>query len=234
MAQVTGEAMWRGLSVSWVLPVCAIAGLLFMVLQDWRTRLVSVSLGLGIVASVKPVAMMFAVLLLPLALSWAGAGLANFFPRQRRLLHAAVFIAVIYVLTILPALHAVMALPCQPLREVATAALQATPDSRTITATFPSTGDARLYDREVHIIESITELNGLIDVAYEEDRPFFVYHRLGERYPADWEEIREELEKSGRFQLLQEFAGIEAQEGCRLYRYQPKEKIIHLNLKPEK
>jgi hypothetical protein len=146
-----------------------------------------------------------------------------------------VAIAVIYVLTILPAMHAVMVLPGQPIRDVVRVCRpEAVSDDRTITATFPSTGGARLYDERAHVIESVDELNGLVDEAFKNDRPFFVYQRVAESSPYEWPQIREELEKSGRFRLVQEFAALASFDCIRLYRYYPREKIIHLDLKPGK
>jgi hypothetical protein len=234
LAQIRADTPWRGVGIVWLLPAIAVAGLCFMARQDWRTRLVLVSAVAGVLLPGSG-SLLFAVLLFPLALAWAGAGLTKLFRRQKRLLHAPVVMATLYVLTIIPALHGVMALPSQPIREAALAArTEPYHDRKTITATLPSTAGARIYDPQVSVIASVVDLDRLVDVAFDQDRPFFVYHQISETRPDDWSQIQYRLETSGRFKLIQEFAGIEASQGIRLYRYQPGEKIIHLDLTPKK
>ena len=231
LAHIAGDTPWRGVSVRWFLLLCAGAGLLVMLFQDWRTRAVAGCVLTGYFLCPESVTILLLALLLPPVLACAGAGLARLSPGSKRLGHAAVFVAVVYALTTLPVLHRLMALPALPVREVAAAAKETEADGKTMRAS-PDTV-ATFYDPEVRVVRTLAELNDVVDAANEQGQSLRVYHTMvegnGER-----QSLREELEKSGRFQLVQEFTALELQNHCRLYRYQPKERIIHLNLKQEK
>ncbi len=236
-----GEAMWRGISTTWVLPLCAVLGLIFLWFQDWRARLVALSLaaatGLSVALSWREGTVLWGTLLLPFALTWMGAGLARLFPRDHRARHAGVFIAILFVMTVLPALHRVMAFPAQPLRETALTARQGG-GTELVTAFIGLPGRPRLdfYDPNIQPVSTMEVLNKLVDSAYLEDRPLLVCQGAADPASPDgeWEALRDEVEKSGRFRPLREFPAADPRESLRLYRYQPHEKIIRLDVAPKR
>jgi hypothetical protein len=231
LTHIARDTPWRGVSARWFLLLCAGAGLLVMLFQDWRSRAVAACVLTGYFLCPESVTILFLALLLPPVLACAGAGLARLSPRNKRLGHAPVFIGVVYALTTLPVLHRLMALPALPIREVAAAAKRTGADAKAMTASPDAS--AVFYDPEVRVVRTLTELNDVVDAANEQGRSLRVYHRMAEG-GEERRSLLEELEKSGRFQLVQEFTALELQNHCRLYRYQPKERIIHLNLKAEK
>lgn len=237
---------WRE-ALLWLLPLSALAGFSFMLRQDWRTRLF---------AGVAAVALLSgpAITVLPLLLAWAGAGLIRLFPSQPRLLHAPLFIAVLYVAVTMPVLQRMIKLPIQSLREAAATARMKAGDNGTtavlgqyaeaIPSDDPSVhrlktsahhaGYAKQYDPRVQVVAIASTLETLVDEAFEKERPLFVYRTGAIAADPGWSALNDKLEKSGQFHLVAEFPAFDPALSYKLYRYQPKEQIIHLEVKPEK
>ena len=74
----------------------------------------------------------------------------------------------------------------------------------------------------------------LVDTAYDNDAPLFVFHTLAARTLTPEHPILRELESGDRFVLTREFPAFDPRDTIRLYRYQPREQIINLQVKPEK
>ena len=227
---MTNEAAWRWPVMFILLPLVMVGGVWFLLRQGWRTRITAVAFLLfGALGGLGP-----GLMLLPIVFAWAGVGLLRLFPMQPRLQHAPVFIAVLYVLATTPALQRTISIPRQPLREVLAAASSATKATPAI-ATFGS-GPTYLLSRVagVHDIEKPGELDTLIDTAFEKSLPLFVFYSLADGTDARFEPLAHMLETSGQFVLTHEFPAFDPRQNIRLYRYQPREQIIRLNLQPEK
>ena len=231
LREMVNEAAWRGWLLSVLLPLLVVAGLFFMFRQDWRTRFVAAMSALLLLA---PAPDGPAQLLLPLILTWAGAGLIRQFPGQPRLIHVPLLIAAVYVLTTSPILQRLMGVPIEPIRDAASAG-RAMANRKPATATFGHHAQsASAYDPGVRIINSIQNLNALVDVAYEKDLPLLVYHSRSVEMESEWQPLIEALTTSGRFLLIKELPAFDPARSYRLYQYQPREQIIRLNVKPEK
>ncbi len=229
---MTHETVWRWPVLFILLPLVILAGFWFLLRHDWRTRLVAgafiISLpGFSLFDRTAPTPV-----LLPVVLVWAGVGLSRLFPRQRRLLHAPVFIAVLYVIGTAPALQRTISIPRQPLREVLTATY--TKPSATVAAFGFGPHYQLKRDSGVHNLEKPSELDALIDAAFDKSLPLFVFHALADGTDARFTPLAHKLQTSGQFSLIKEFAAFDPRENIRLYKYQPREQIIRLNVTPEK
>jgi len=227
MAQAT---VWRWPVLMVMLPLAVVAGLYFMLRQDWRTRIAAgafIAGGLLFAAGIEG----SAVLLLPLVMVWSGAGLMRLIPSQPRLVYGPLFIAVCYVMATAPALQRTMSVPRQPLREALAAARGRD------AATIAGFGDAfhPLLKSTEGLIELKTpgELSALADAAFERKQPLYVFHSLADLPIVAWQPLVNELEFSGNFVLVHEFAAFTPEDAIRLYRYQPREQIINLQVKPD-
>lgn len=204
-----------------IYPILVAAGLYFMLKQDWRARTAGILILLTLpfmLVSGKTIA----AVLLPLALTWSGTGLARLTPR---FVHAPVIIAVLCVFVMSNRLHYVMATPENPARE---AAMTAREKAGTVTAAaFRSGGEAlQFYDKSVRIVETPEELKKLTDAAFDADTPLLVYvNRTGTR-----DTILSEVESGDCFQFRGEFSAANPENTVRLYEYRPVEQIIRLNI----
>ena len=218
---------WRWPMLFVLLPLVIIAGLWFLLRQDWRTRFAGIVFLVCIPGGTAP-----GLLLLPIVMVWAGVGLLRLFPRQPRLLHAPLFIAGFYVMATAPALQRTISIPRQPLREVLAAARTA--GASTITSFSNNRSYILQLVHGVRELKRLEELNVLVDTAYDNDAPLFVFHTLAARTLIPEHPILRELESSDRFVLTREFPAFDPRDTIRLYRYQPREQIINLQVKPEK
>ncbi len=234
------EPAWRSWMVWGILPLCCLAGLVALSIQDWRTRFVGGSLtGASLLAWIlagPAAALPFALLLLPLSLAWSGTWLMRLFPAVPRMAHVPVAAAVLFVMTTAPALQRTLAVPSSPLHDVVAAARR--PDEKkpgTVTAVFGYyLAPARFADPGVVFIDRLATLRKLVDDAFDHGHPLYVYHPLNRNTLIDWPHTVKELQTSGRFHLIQEFPAYDLQQNIRLYKYQPREQIIRLNVTPEK
>jgi len=231
---VTYPAWWRDI-VSWgLLPLGCAAGVFLMLRQDWRTKLTAAALlaAIGVAFAVSGEgAAMLAVILLPLTLGWAGNGISSAFPRNRRMVHAPLILAAVFVMATAPVLQRTMALPRQPVRDAFKAANAA---DNALTFTFGGDAVAANVYGGGNSKASLSDLSHYVDIAFEKDHPLFVYHSIRDGKDHRNAEIIQELETSGRFHLIQEFPAFDPARSYRLYKYQPREQIIRLNVKPEK
>ena len=223
---MTREAMWRS-PVLVLLPALLLAGLFFMQRHDWRTRLAGGVFLLSTLLIPATGHLAPALLLLPIVLAWAGVGLMRRFPGQTRFVHAPLFIAVLYVLTTSPALQRTVNIPAQPLREVL-AATASQPGA--VVAAF---GRAA-HHAGVRSLTSSEDLAALVESAFDKDTPLLVLLTLADSTSPGLQSIARELASGGRFVLVQEFPAFAPADSIRLYRYQAREQIINLQLKPEK
>ena len=234
------EPVWRSWMVWGILPLCSLAGLVALLIQDWRTRFVGGSLaGASLLAwfiGGPAAALPFALLLLPLSLAWSGTWLMRLFPAVPRMAHAPVAAAVLFVMTTAPALQRTLAVPNSPLKDVvATAGGRDEQQPGTITAFFGYYhATARFADPGVVFIDRLATLRKLVDDAFDHGQPLYVYHSLNQNTLIDWPHTVKELQTSGRFLLVREFPAFDPRQNIRLYKYQPREQIIRLNVKPEK
>lgn len=228
MAQAT---VWRWPILMVLLPLAVAAGLYFMLRQDWRTRIAAgafVTGGLLFAAGSSG----SAVLLLPIVMVWSGAGLMRLVPTQPRLFYAPVFIAVCYVMATAPALQRTMSVPRQPLREVLVAARSR--DAATVAAFGRAFHPLLKRTEGLQELKTAGELSALADAAVKSGQPLFVIHSLADRRPSALQPLVSELESGGSFVLVREFAALLPEDTIRLYRYQPREQIINLQVKPDK
>lgn len=241
LTALAGGTPWRGMLLYALLPVCIAAGLYFMVVQDWRTRFVSLSL---LVTILLPSGAALAgdhreapaLLLMALTPVWAGAGLMRRFPRNRRLLFAPLVAGVLYVMATSPVLQRLMRIPRQPVEQVIkTAHPDDARDPKILTATFgPSSSTARLYDPAVQLPANTAALDALVDEALKTDHSLLVYYRPADVGTPEWAGMQEEIERSGRFRPVRQVSAFDPRESYRLYRYDLREQIIRMNLSPEK
>ena len=239
VAGASHSPSWRTAAIWGLLPLCCVAGIYFMFRQDWRTRLAALVL-LSAIAITSAVcgegAVMLAMLLLPLTLAWAGHGAARAFPHNRRLVHTPLMLAAVFAITTAPVLQRTMDLPRQPVKDVVQAATRES-DRQNSVLTFTFGRDALgaiAYDPGAGFSPGISFLSRLVDFAFEKNRPLFVYHTLRDGRDPGFAEIMKELQTSGRFHLVKEFPASDPARSYLLYRYQPREQIIRLNVKPEK
>jgi|GEM_PF-5596766 len=232
LRELVNYASWRGAVLFVVLPLLLIAGLYFMVRQDWRTRLIAI---LFVIFVLLPSGDCTgaALLLLPLVLAWAGTGLTRLFPRQPGFAHAPVLISAIFVVATSPILQRLMTVPLEPARDVAVAARRDAGKDPTVATFGRDTGAVAVYLHTVRVIATMAELNALIDAAYEQMRPLYIIHSGKTEQQGDGRKLLEELSTSGRFHVIREFPAFDHGNTYRLYQYQPPEQIIRLNLKPE-
>jgi hypothetical protein len=173
--------------------------------------------------------------LLALCLAWAGDGLIRLFPRQRRVQHAPLFAAMIYVVATMPALQRLISVPLQPLRSVLASIdsmIKGSPEA--MTATYGRAAfDAEKYDGLVIVVDLPQKLNALIDTAHERGVPLFVYHTVADGASPEWRTLTRQLETGGQFRLIREFPALDPGNNYRLYQYEPREQIIRLKVKPE-
>lgn len=234
IGSMVGDAAWRGVVFYGLLPLCLVAGLYFMLRQDWRTRLVGILALAGIGLALNGSLPGFLLVLFPLVLVWGGVGIYRLLPDVARLAHAPLMIAVIFVVGTSPALNRMMQKPLDPLREVARAAR---PDANrsSSSAVLGVDGDlAKVYDPDVRLVETAAELNALADAAFENDQPLYVYEPLVLPQTGDVPRIHSELTTGGRFVAEREFHGWDGRTSYRLYRYESREQIIRLNVKPDR
>jgi hypothetical protein len=222
------EFKWRWPVLLIILPLTVATGFVFMIRQDWRTRIVAGVFLSGLLLFAAGYSGS-AVLLLPVVIVWAGVGLMKMFPGQTRFNHAPLFLAVLYVMATGPALQRTIAVPRQPLKET----LAATRAKDSTTAAFGSAFTPLLTrSTGLRSVTNATDLTALVDVAYEKVLPLFVIHSIADRTNPGYAPILADLESSGRFVLAGEFAAFDPRETIRLYRYQPREQII--TVKPER
>lgn len=233
------DSDWRGV-VGWlVLPLLALTGVFALLRQDWRTRLVAgtllLSAALAALLCGSATALPFALLLLPLALSWSGMWFARFFKTVPQLAQAPLAAAIIYVMATSPALRRRLGEVRAPLREFAALAQADGSPARTVTAMVGyESRIARHADPGVVLIQNRRTLQKLVDAAYVKEHTLYVFHSMAPATLRDWPLTMKELLNRGRFPLVREFQGAEPETSWRLYRYQPTEQIIHLEVKPEK
>ena len=125
-----------------------------------------------------------------------------------------------------------MAAATDAARDVATAARPDKNAGSAAAAPGPLMNAARVYDPDVRLLESAAELNALADAAFENDQPLYVYEPLKAEETGEAAGIHRELATGGRFEPVREFHGMDARTSYRLYRYQSREQIIRLNVKP--
>jgi hypothetical protein len=227
MAQATA---WRWPLLMVLLPLAVAAGLYFMLRQDWRTRIVAGAFVTGWLLFAAG-SSGSAVLLLPVVMVWSGAGLIRLVPSQR-LVYAPVFIAVCYVIATAPALQRTMSVPRQPVREILAAAHS--PGAATIAAFGGAFHPLLKHTQGLRELKAAGELSALVDTALKSGQPLHVFHSLADRRIAAWQPLVSELESSGSFVAVREFAALSPEDTIRLYRFQPREQIINLQVKPDK
>jgi hypothetical protein len=227
---IVSEAVWRWPVLMVILPLAVVGGLYFMSRQDWRTRIVAGMFLFGL-CGLREDFSVTAVLLLPVVLAWAGVGLMRLFPLQRRLVHAPLFVALVYLMGTAPARQRMLSIPRQPLREV----LASVPGNSATVAGFGRTFSPYLErTRGLRKLDKPADLSALVDVAYAKDLPLFVMHSLADRTLPPYELLCNELETGRRFVLAGEFNAFDPNDSIRLYRYQPREQTINIRLEPKK
>ena len=248
-------APWRGPLLQWVLPVAAAGGAVALLRQDWRTRLVALSiLGATAVAclhnKLSGAAMLnwYLIYLAPLsalALAWAGHWVARRFPDSSRAQFAPLLVAGLYAAATAPALARQQHIPRQPIREavalVRGEAPDLTPDPDIVTAAFgTSAGQIRLYDPAVHLVTDVAALRSLAEKCREEGRVLWVYlfNRPGAEAPdpadkdaAPWPAMLEYVEDGADFERVGTVPGMEAMWTCTLYRSSA-ETVIRITPQP--
>jgi hypothetical protein len=220
--ELLSESAWRLPAFKALLPLAVFAGIYFLLRQDWRGKIAAVLAAAGLVSAPA------ALLLLPLALVWAGAGLTALAPRNQRLAHAPLLLAVLFVFATSPILQRVMKLPVNPLREAVAAARAEREPGTVVAAIGPDPATASVYGGPLEFPVSVEALDALVDSAFAKEHPLYVLFRSG---GADTR-LNDTVEKSGRFIALGEFSAFEPRQSLRLYRYQPREQIIRMKVQP--
>ncbi len=230
LAGMAAQSVWRAALLYGVLPLCAAAGCWFLLRHDWRTRLAGIAFLLGGLTATFGGSAVPLLLLFPVVLVWGGAGLMRLFPGRARMAHAPLFIAVAYVLATAPALQRMLHLPQQPLREALAAAVA---PGGTVAAAGRLADAPAARRAGIMAAENPGQLDALADAAFESDRPLLVLCPAGAAEPGS-RRLREALDSDGRFVPVREFPAFDPANDIRMYRFQVREQIINLQLKPDK
>jgi hypothetical protein len=244
--------LWDGLLIYSVLPIMTGVGLVFFFRENWRSRLIVLSILGGAVLAcahnmVTHAAMMnwyllYLIPLFALSLAWCGRAIARFFPDSPRVQFAPLLAAGLYAFATGRAVALQQQVPRQPIRE-AVALVRGTspalpPDQEIVTAAFgTSAGQIRVYDPAVHLVENVDELRALTEKCRAEGRPLWIYlfnyprseHAAsGDGIRRAWPAMLDYTEDSGAFERVGTVPGLETIWTCALYRSIP-DTVIRLS-----
>lgn len=237
---------WRGWVVLGLMPAVVLAGLYFLLRQDWRTRLCA---GTLLVAGALSLAhnasshtafvtwyLLFLLPLFVLAVAWAGKGFMSL--NTKALASLPLLLAALCSVVSLPALQKVVRVPRQPIREVVAAMrggvspALTNADPRVLSASFGDGARQMLsYDPRLHILKSPAELSALMAQAETEGRPLFLTFRDREGMMVEEPELFAAVTGNPQWQRLADVQGMEAMFSYEVYRYAPQE-MESLRLKP--
>jgi hypothetical protein len=241
-----------GLLIYWILPILTVVGLVFFFRENWRSRLITLSiLGAAIFACAHNMlthaAMMnwYLLYLIPLfafSLAWSVRAITQFFPKHWLLPYAPLLLAALYSHATGEALYLQQKVPRQPIRE-AVALVRGTspdlkPDPSVVTAAFgTSAGQIRVYDPAVHLVENVDELRALTAKCRNDGKPLWIYlfnyprskHAAsGDGVRRAWPAMLDYTEDSGEFERVGTVPGMETIWTCALYRSVP-DTVIRLS-----
>ena len=232
---LTASAPWRGWVIFGILPALTVIGLWFLFRQDWRTRLVAGTLLLAAVLALGHNALsgtafvtwylLYLIPLFALSLAWAGKGLHSFYPKIPSSLP--LFVAVLFSVTISPALQKITTMPRQPIREVVAAMRGVSPaltqaDPGILTASFGDGARQMLsYDPRLQVLKTTADLDRLTDLATSAKRSLMLCFRDREGMKVEEPQLLEAVTADPRWQRLPDIQGMEAMWSYELYRFAP-------------
>lgn len=231
VSDLAAEQPWRGWVIYGVLPVLVAWGLIRLLRQDWRTRLVTGTLALaGLIACLQNATagtammtwyLLYLALLFVLALTWSVEGRSRS-PRWRS---ALLLVAGLFAATVYPALRTIAGIPRQPIREAVLVMRGRSPaladaSDYALTASMGSAArQMRSYDPRLQVVDSVDGLRELIARSQDESRPLLFCVRGASTATGPERELLEAVTGDPGWQLISPVLGMEEMLSYEIYSY---------------